>query len=389
MTPRGPRREKEPALALVRQQIERHGPLTFDRFVDLALYHPTYGYYSRRAPQRGREGDYFTSMQVGGLLPGIFADALSTMRETLGPEQFSLIEIGSGGGEFLEALLETLSPDDRKGLRVWAVERSASARENIWRRLSRFPRCEAVASVDDIEWAGTLEGCVFSNEFFDALPFHRLRKGAGGWREIYVTLQNGALAEVDGALSRADLPALCGLDTVDIPDGSEAEARPQIPSIYADIAGRLNRGYMLTIDYGYPRAALERPDRVRGTWRCFLDHQLSETVFDHVGRQDITADVDFTQLAAAGRGVGLADRLFCSQGIFLSHVGQKRIETQLASANGPRVGRAVQQLLHPGAMGERFSVLLQSKAADLPETWSAIPDRRRRLGLIDESLNDI
>ena len=389
MTSQGSRREKEPALALVRQEIERHGPMTFDRFVDLALYHPAHGYYSRRAPQRGREGDYFTSMQVGGLLPGIFADALSAMREALGPEQFSLVEIGAGGGEFLEALLEAMAPGDRKGLRVWAVERSASAREKIWRRLSRFPRCDAVASIDDIEWAGTLEGCVFSNEFFDALPFHRLKKVAGQWREIYAGLENGALVEIDGALSRPDLPALCGLDTVEIPDGSEVEARPQIPSLYDDIGARLNRGYMLTIDYGYPRPALERPDRNRGTWRCFFEHQMSERVFDHVGRQDITADVDFTQLAAAGRGVGLDDRLFCSQGLFLSHIGQRRIEAQLASANGQRVARAVQQLLHPGAMGERFSVLLQGKAADVPSSIAAIPDRRRRLGLTDKSLNGI
>ena len=387
MTDARPFREKEPALALVRQQIERLGPMTFERFVDLALYHPTYGYYSRTAPQRGRAGDYFTSMQVGGLLPEIFADALRAMREALGPEQFSLIEIGAGGGEFLESLLAALSPDDRKGLRVWAVERSRSARENIWRRLSRFARCEAVASLDEIDWMGGLEGCVFSNEFFDALPFHRLRRRGAGWNEIYVGLENGALVELELDLSRPDLARSCGLDNVAVPDGAEVEARPQIPSVYEEVGGRLARGYMLTIDYGYPRAALERPDKGNGTWRCFHQHQVSEKPFESVGRQDITADVDFTQLAEAGRGFDFETRLFCSQGIFLSHVGQDRIQKRLSSPEAPQVARSIQQLLHPGAMGERFSVLVQTKTADMPAIFSGIPDRRRRLGISDESLN--
>ncbi len=376
-----------PAEKLIGEQIARFGPMTFERFVDVALYHPKYGYYSRVAPQRGRAGDYFTSMQVGGLLPEIFAEALRAMRETLGPEQFSLIDIGAGGGEFLEAVLSALSPDDRKGLRVWAVERSRSARENIWRRLSRFPRCEAVASLDDIDWMGGLEGCVFSNELFDALPFHRIRKRRGAWKEIYVGLEGDRLVEVEGELSRPDLAKVCGLNRINVPDDAEVEARPMIPSIYEEIGGRLARGYMATIDYGFPRAALERPDKGNGTWRCFFQHQMNVKPFENVGRQDITADVDFTQLAEAGRAHDFEPRLFCSQGIFLSHVGQDLIQKHLDSPEGPTVARALQQLLHPGAMGERFSLLLQTKTADLPPAFAAIPDRRRRLGLADESLN--
>lgn len=380
-------REKEPALALVRQQIAQFGPMPFDRFVDIALYHPKHGYYSRLAPQRGREGDYFTSMQVGGLLPEIFAGALRAMRETLGPEQFSLIELGAGGGEFLEAVLDALPPADRKGLRVWAVERSRTARENIYRRLSRFPRCEAVPSLDDIEWMGGLEGCVFSNEFFDALPFHRLRRRGDGWKEIFVGVKDGALVEIEAEPSRPDLAASCGLSGVAVPEGFEVEARPGVPGVYEEINGRLARGYMITIDYGHPRAALERPDRARGTWRCFHQHTVSENVFENVGKQDITADVDFTQLAEAGRAAGFDDRLFCSQGIFLTHVGQAAIEKRLASPDGAAAARSVQQLIHPGGMGEKFSVLVQTKTADMPPLFSAIPDRRRRLGLPDQILN--
>ena len=119
------------AAALLRQEIRADGPISFFRFVDLALYHPAHGYYGRLAPQRGRAGDYVTSMQMGGLFPAIFADVVRAMRQTLQSEQFALIELGAGGGEFVEGVLRALTADERKGLRVWAVERSRLAREAL------------------------------------------------------------------------------------------------------------------------------------------------------------------------------------------------------------------------------------------------------------------
>src|SRR5581483_4019813 len=181
---------------LIRQEIERTGPLSFSKFVEIALYHPFYGYYNRRAPQRGASGDYFTSLQVSNVFPGIFARLFLSMKETLGCEQFSLIEMGCGDGEFLEGVLTELGDQKMsRGFRVWAVERSRSARDRLIKRLSRFDRCEVIESLDHVEWMGTLEGCIFSNEFFDATPFDRYQVQNGQWIETVVNVKEGRLIE--------------------------------------------------------------------------------------------------------------------------------------------------------------------------------------------------
>ncbi len=368
----------EPAEQLIRQEIARSGPMTFDRFVDIALYHPAYGYYNRGSAQRGRAGDYFTAMQVSGLFPRIFAEVLKGMRETLGAEQFSLVEFGSGGGEFLEGVLKALTPDERKGLRVWAVERSRPAREHLWKRLSRFPKCEVVASFDDIDWMGGLEGCVFSNEFFDALPFQRLRRTDSGWNEISVGLKEGVFIETEAPAqpSPETRGALEGISAV---AGSEVEVRTQVPGVYEDIASRLSRGWIVTVDYGHPAAIAGRAPG--GTWRCFRGHELKASPYENIGRQDITANVDFSQLARAGSAADFTPQLFASQGIFLAHAGRTVIEDALKQPDPASIQRAVQQLLHPDAMGERFWTLVQGRSVELPEILSGFPNRVARLAV--------
>lgn len=376
----------DPAETLIRQEIELGGPLRFDRFVDVALYHPVHGYYNRGGARRGRGGDYFTSMQVSDLFPRIFAEVVKSMREAMGADQFCLIELGSGGGEFLEGVLKALTDRERKGLRVWAVERSRPAREHLWRRLSRFGKCEAVASIDDIEWMGALEGCVFSNEFFDALPFRRLRRSASGWNEIFIGLVEGALKDIELPLADPAVLIAGGLDGLDVEPGVEVEVRPDVPDVVENIAARLTRGWIATVDYGHPASAIGRSPR--GTWRCFHEHALNEEPCARIGRQDITASVDFSQLARAGHTFDFDTQLFASQGVFLAHAGQSVIERTLALRQDPAPIRAIQQLLHPDAMGERFSVLVQGRSVGLPPVLAAVPSRAARLGArTDQNLN--
>ncbi len=364
---------------LVRQEITRSGPLTFERFMDLALYHPLYGYYSRGASPRGRSGDYFTSVQASPLFPQIFADALGALRETLGTEQFSLIEMGAGDGDFLEGVLKALEGKKvGQGLRVWAVERSRPARDRIWRRLSRFPRCEVVASTQEIEWMGGLEGCIVSNEFFDALPFHRLKFTADGWKEIYVGEEGAGLLENLGPISDPALLAPFKTGGLEFAEGQEVEVRPQPNDVYDEWGKLLSRGYVITFDYGYPRGQLYDPARPQGTWQCFHRHRANTRPLEAIGDQDITAHIDFTQLAQAGRSAGFEPVLFCSQGIFLAHAGQERLEKFLQETGGAKAG-AVLQLIHPDAMGSAFWTLVQTKGVELPPLFESLPNRVGRL----------
>lgn len=367
-----------PAQELIEQEIRRWGPMTFARFVDLALYHPTYGYYNRTAPTRGREGDYFTAPQVGGLLSKLFADGVAAMKEAVGSDQFSLVEMGSGDGEFLRGILENLEKQKKlSGIRVFAVERSRPAREKLWRALSRFPKCEVLESIEEIEVVGGLDGCIFTNELFDALPFHRLRFKGNHWSEIFVEFDRERLIDREGALSQeVAVPSFLAML------GQEIEVRPQIPALYQDWSRLLARGFVVSIDYGYPRAELYSPRRAKGSWLCYHKHKAHDNPYLHVGDQDMTAHVDFTQLAEAGRAAGFDPALFATQGVFFSFLGKTIIPEWLGDGtNAVRARKqgALQQVLHPEAMGDKFKVLIQSKGVALPSIFSDIPSRINRL----------
>ena len=164
-------------------------------------------------------------------------------------------------------------------------------------------------------------------------------------------------------------------------DGQQIEARPAVRSLYEELSIWLSRGYVLTLDYGHPRPLLHDPVRAKGTALCYHRHAANEAFLERVGRQDITAHADFTQLAEEGARSGFDAALFCSQGAFLSHLGAERIPAFL---NGPEEtarerASTVQQLVHPAAMGEKFWVLAQTREAALPPVFSGISNRIRRL----------
>jgi SAM-dependent MidA family methyltransferase len=235
-----------------------------------------------------------------------------------------------------------------------------------------------VASIDDIEAVGGLEGVFISNEFFDALPFRRLRWKSGEWREIFIDKKDDSLIEKENDIAQTGLPVFL----TPLEDGQEIEVRPALDRWVDNWGAMLTRGYVLTVDYGCPRHELVVPHRKNGTWRGYFEHQLQTDALAHIGRQDLTAHVDFTHLVEAGRRVAWEPALFASQGIFLSHVGAAVWEKALAQedpAARAKVSSALQQLLHPEAMGESFSVLLQAKEAAVPTRFRDIPNRIRRV----------
>jgi SAM-dependent MidA family methyltransferase len=202
-----------------------------------------------------------------------------------------------------------------------------------------------------------------------------------GWKEVFVSLVDGELRESEGPLSIPDVVAELGLDKMEWLERQELEVRPSIPAIYREWGTLLSRGYVITLDYGHPRPFLYSPVRSKGTWMCYHGHESNQKILENIGRQDITAHVDFSQLAEAGRKEGFDPALFCSQGIFLAHLGSERIEKFLNEDGPPSRARAgaVQQLVHPDAMGEAFWTLVQAKGVPLPAPLAALPNRLRRL----------
>ena len=314
------------------------GRIPFARFMELALYHPRLGYYTAGPERIGRAGDFFTSVSVGPLYGRILAREFRRLRRELGePADFEVVEFGGRHGQ-LRADVLAEAPE----LRYSIVEAGgAQPPERI-------------------------VGCVFSNEFLDALPVHRVTAAGGEWRELYVTATGEAarpFAEVVGPLSTPRLAAALRELPVRLMDGYTTEVNLRALDWLEDVAWRRVRGFVLTVDYGHERADYFAPHRRAGTMLCYHRHTRHADPFCHVGEQDLTAHVEFTSLIEHGPRCGLATVQFTDQARFLLEAGADLIaEIAARDAGRPSAERnAVHQLTHPSLMGRTFKVLLQRK----------------------------
>lgn len=331
-------------MALITQDIADHGPMTFARFMALALYHPTLGYYNGGSQGReplGWNGDYFTSGDVHPLWGWVLARQLYQMWELLGcPARFDVVEPGAGRGllarETWRYALER-APDWGVALHYTLVDRSAPdapLRQARERRLLADLHILGVPA-EGVRWAATLEeaapgglitGCVVSNELVDALPVHIVEHRGGALWEVYVGLdeQTGALAEVLGPPSSPEVSGY--LDTYRVPwrrypDGWRAEVCLDAIPWTRTVAAILRRGFALTIDYGDTARRLYTMERRRGTLAVYARHQMGARPLAHPGSQDLTAHVNFTALVEAGRAGGLRLAGLTTQGEFLRRLG--------------------------------------------------------------------
>ena len=335
----------EPADRLHRR-IAGGGPIPFADFMEEALYGEG-GYYARDAPPVGRGGDYVTGPSFSALFGRATERLLRRLDEAL-ERPAEMLEAGFGGGEHLRAV-------------VAASE--APRRLLAWDRVSR-PVPEGVERLDrlgDVAHGG-IQGVVFSYELFDALPVHRLiGRPSGLPGELLVGHgPDGGFTWVEGKLSRASLvhllPAEPALET-----GQIADLSPEWAPLYQRLAARLGRGLVITCDYGFEaRRLLDPRIRRRGTLACYRRQRVHRDPFVDVGRQDLTAHVDFDALRRAGEALGLETVAFTRQALWLTACG---IFDDLAEAD-PATRDEARMLLDGGGMGEEIRVLVQARGVD-------------------------
>jgi SAM-dependent MidA family methyltransferase len=370
------RDESNPALiAAIRDAIVPTGRITFAQFMDLALYHPTHGYYRVRAERPGRGGDFLTAPELSPFFGTCIARQLHEVWQLLGrPESFTVLEYGAGGGRLAQDILAGArdeAPEFAAALRYRLHETNPHRRASA-RALLDATRLGEVVSYEDPEDAAdttAFVGAIITNEFADALPIHRvIGDEAGGIRERYVRWDDaqGWFAEELGEPSTPRLVAALAAGGITLQAGQSAEINLAAHDWLAGVAARLSRGLLLTIDYGYPTAELYAPKRRNGTFLCYYRHTANEAPYTQIGQQDMTAHVDFGALERAGSAVGLHTLGFTTQGHFLTNLG---LGDLLVATQTP--GRAldayltdrsaVLALIEPGGMG-RFGVLAQGKA---------------------------
>ena len=271
-----------PARQIVAAEIRDRGPITFARFMEIALY-GEHGYYTS-SPNPGF--DYATSPQMHPAFGALIAGWLVKAWEALGgPEVFDVVEIGAGDGGLARDILDAVSDvDTRNGF--------ASALR--YRPYDIRPR-GSVLGIGALTTLEPIVGCVISNELLDAFPCHMFTIRDGTVLESYVDLgADRELVFLDGEVSNVDIVNRVGPIANQLPNGYRGEVNLGIVDWASTMAQILQRGYVLTIDYGYARQALYHPDRAEGSLRCYRDHVLGQNPFRDVGLQDITAHVDFT-----------------------------------------------------------------------------------------------
>ncbi len=281
-----------PARQFIESEIRACGPITFARFMEIALY-GEHGYYTN-SPNPG--SDYATSPQMhpafGALIAGWLFNAWKALGE---PEAFDVVEIGAGDGGLARDVLDAVFGVDTHN-------RFASALR--YRPYDIRPR-GSVLGMDALTALEPIVGCVISNELLDAFPCHIFTIRDSAVLESYVGLgPDDELAFVDGNVSRVEIEDRIGPIVNKLPDGYRGEINPGIGNWASTAAQILRRGYLLTIDYGYARQALYHPDRTEGSLRCYRDHVLGQNPFRDVGLQDITAHVDFTAVDEALKKFG-------------------------------------------------------------------------------------
>ena len=353
---------------IIQEQIfAAGGAIPFSRFMELCLYTPGLGYYSAGAAKFGAAGDFVTAPELGPLFAACIGDAVAPVLQQLGPGA-EFVELGGGSGAFAEVALKKLLALDALPARYAILEPSADLRQRQRERLQErlppllFELVEWLDAPPQQSWDGVL----FANEVVDALPTPRFSLRDGEVFEEHVALDG------EGRFIRSDRPADALLAAAarhverQLPaafaDGYRSELLPQLPYWVQAVVGGMQRGALLFIDYGHPRAEYYQPQRSDGTMRAFRRHHVSDDVFAWPGLQDITASVDFTALAEAGEGAGFDFSGYCSQASFLIGNG---LAQNLAAAEARAHDEAARfalrqqakQLTLPDAMGERFQAI--------------------------------
>ncbi len=351
--------------ARIHEEIARDGPMTFARFMDLALYDAEGGYYRAGTARPGRDGDFLTAPEAHPIFGAALARAVADAWDRLGrPEPFVLREYGAGTGTLALAVLDVLAAEhaDLVGrLRYDPIEVEP-------RRIAAIVSRLAAAGHRDVlvarEASGSPRvGFVIANEVLDALPVYRVVVREGSLREVLVGSRGGTFVDVEGDPTTPGLAARLADEAVQLAEGQRAEICLALGPWLTAVAAGLERGVLLLIDYGYPAAELYDPVRRRdGTLRAYLRHRVHDHPYIHVGRQDLTAHVDVSAVERAAVAAGLDHLGTTTQAEFLVGLGTEDLLRAIQADPATTleayiaVRSALMRLLDPGAMG-RFRVM--------------------------------
>ena len=356
-----------PLLQVIHQEIsDVGGVLPFRRFMELALYHPEYGYYASGRARVGKEGDFFTSVSVGSIYGRLLASVCCDVWERLGkPSVFTIVEQGANDGSMAADILGSLKNDDAafyKAVRFMIVEPFPVNRDIQKQKLSGFTNVTWVPSLEELP---TFTGIHLSNELLDAFPVDSVRWNGSTWDEECVACHDGALVWTTRPIQDPELQTAVTNLPAYLTKGFRAEINRAMNPWLTTLHKRLECGVVLTVDYGQAGDDRYAPHRADGTLLAFKKHERFNDPLGEPGLRDITAQVDFTALARSSGEVGFEILGYSDQHHFLVGAAEPWLRslgdfTERSDAARRDLG-ALQALLNPGSMGIQFKAVALGK----------------------------
>lgn len=363
-------------IASIREKITAAGgSLSFHDYMQAALYTPGLGYYAAGSSKFGAAGDFVTAPEISPLFADCLADAMQPVLKAR--SQYSVLEAGAGSGILVARLLQRWQAQECLPQHYYILELSADLRERQRQQLEAH--CpELLAKVQWLDtWPNNFEGIVLANELLDAMPVHRVHKREGRWYEQTVGFEQEGFILQEQPLSDTLLQQqLAAIESEQpLPDDYLTEINLDAGQWIKTLGDNLRQGVVLLLDYGYPRSEYYHSQRQRGTLMCHYRHRAHDDPFVYPGLQDITAHVDFTDIADNALAAGFGVAGYTTQAHFLLDNGiTQKLEQQQQSdeAAYQRQVSQVRQLTLPQEMGEIFKVMLLNKGSEvLPAGFSA------------------
>lgn len=350
-------------LSLIKTEIQHSGPISFSRFMDLALYVPTFGYYRNTLKKFGQAGDFVTAPEISPLFSRCLANQCAEILKITGGD---IVEFGAGSGIMAADILQALSEQTQLPEHYYILEVSGFLK-SLQREMiqKKAPHClERVVWLDALPHH-PIKGVVLANEVLDAMPVHQFVCN-NGIKECGVTIKDNALAHCILEKENALLHTAIEKYEINFSDGYTSEINLHLPGWISALSDFLSRGLVLIMDYGFPRAEYYHPDRSMGTLMAHYQHHAHSDVLLYPGIQDITAHVDFTAVAESAADAGFDIVGFTHQAAFLMNCGllslvsEKTDEQKRFSQN-----QAILKLTSPSEMGELFKVMGLAKNLDM------------------------
>ncbi|WP_339062265.1 SAM-dependent methyltransferase [Tepidibacillus marianensis] len=356
-------------------QEQKNKRISFYDFMKMALYETDLGYYTKDRTKIGKAADFYTSSSVGPVFGKTIANTFIELLTYIADDHYTILEIGGGDGRFARDVLSGIKQKNEtfyENITYYMIETSSFHQ--------KLQEEQVREHLGHVKWVNRLEdlpqpfqGVIFSNELVDAFPVHMVQMKKGELQEVYVAWDEDQqkFIEILDHVSDAFIDNYFKEQNIQLKEDQIAEVNTDAIEWLEIIAQTLHKGYMITIDYGYPADELYASHRQNGSVMCYHRHIANDNPYQNIGDQDITTHVNFSILMDEGEKLGLKTILFTTQSYFLLNSGilnylkevhpTEMQDKDLFHDKTLKMNRAIRQLITPGEMGETFKVLIQQK----------------------------